>query len=60
MLASGSSDLTIKLWDTNSGVLINTLTGHNGGVLCLSFDSHNTLASGSADNTIKLWNTGSG
>ena len=30
MLASGSWDRTVRLWDTDTGTLIHTLTGHTG------------------------------
>jgi WD40 repeat protein len=32
MLASGSSDLNVKLWNPGTGALITTCTGHTGGV----------------------------
>jgi WD40 repeat protein len=60
MLASGSPDKTIKLWDKNSGVLLRTLEGHGFWVWSVAFDSTHLLASGSLDNTIKIWNKNSG
>ncbi len=57
LLASASSDSTIKLWDAN-GKLLQTLTGHSGIIYSVSFSPNGELlASGSDDNTIKLWNT---
>jgi WD40 repeat protein len=56
MLASASANGTIWLTDAEDGSLINTLVGHEQGVLSLSFSEDSTLlASGSADGTIKLW-----
>jgi len=56
ILASGSSDSTIKLWDKNTGDLLRTLNGHGDwSVLSVAFDFNNILASGSSDSTIKLW-----
>jgi len=61
ILATGSSDTTIKLWDVETGQEIRTLKGHNGHVYSASFSSDGkTLASGSEDTTIKLWNLETG
>ena len=61
MLASSSSDDTIKLWDARSGEVLRTLEGHTEGVDSVVFTPDgNTLASGSDDKTIKLWNASSG
>ena len=55
-LASGSSDRTIKIWNTTTGIIIQTLNGHSGTVRCLaSFNSGKNLISGSEDRTIKIW-----
>ena len=62
ILASGSEDSTIKLWDVTSGQLIRTLTGHTNWI-SWSVDLINngqTLVSGSQDGTIKLWNWSTG
>ena len=60
ILASGSSDNTIKIWDIKSGTCTNTLTGHNDWVNALAFDSPGILASGSDDHTIKIWDIKTG
>ncbi|KAJ8311029.1 hypothetical protein KUTeg_011413 [Tegillarca granosa] len=60
MLASGSQDRTIKLWDIKSGNLLQTLKGHDKGVWCLNFFTKNLLISGSHDGTIKVWNIKTG
>ena len=59
VLASGSDDKTIKLWDVGSRREIATLTGHSNEVLSVSFSPDGqVLASGSYE-TIKLWDVGS-
>jgi len=55
LLASGSSDNTVKLWNKNSGNQLRSLTGHTNEIYAVTFDSNGMLASGSADKTIKLW-----
>ena len=60
-LASGSDDNTIKLWNSQDGRLIRTLTGHTDRVYSVAFSPDGqTIASGSRDNTIKLWNSQDG
>ena len=55
-IASASWDTTIKLWDVESGNLINTLQGHKSGINSIAFSNDGqTLISGSEDKTIKLW-----
>ncbi|KAK3341839.1 WD40-repeat-containing domain protein [Lasiosphaeria hispida] len=57
-LASGSSDQTIKIWDTITGECVRTLTGHGNYVYSVAFSGDGSrLASGSEDQTIKIWDT---
>ncbi len=61
LLASGSWDHTIKVWDVDTGKLLQTLQGHQDLVLSIAFSPNGLLlASGSADKTIKLWNINTG
>ena len=56
LIASGSYDDTIKLWDVATKENIATLEGHDGYVTSVSFSPDSTLiASGSYDDTVKLW-----
>jgi WD40 repeat protein len=61
LLASGSGDKTIKLWEVASGSLVRSLTGHTDWVFSVVFSPDGRLlASGSGDKTIKLWEVASG
>jgi WD40 repeat protein/predicted Ser/Thr protein kinase len=56
ILATGSDDNTIKLWEVNTGQLISTLSGHSWSVVALAFTADGeTLISASCDQTVKLW-----
>jgi F-box/WD-40 domain protein MET30 len=55
IVATGSYDATIKIWDIESGKEIRTLRGHTSGVRCLQFDG-SKLISGSLDHTLRVWN----
>lgn len=59
LLATGSYDSTIKIWDIDTGEVLRTLTGHTMGVKCLRFDQ-SKLVSGSLDGTVKMWNMKTG
>jgi dipeptidyl aminopeptidase/acylaminoacyl peptidase len=61
VLATGSYDQKIKLWDVATGRELKTLSGHNGCVYGLAFrPDGKILASASADRTVKLWEVESG
>ena len=56
ILASGSADNTIKLWDVSTGKELRTLWGHSGVINSVAFSPNGKiLASGSSDMTIKSW-----
>ncbi|PYJ98399.1 MAG: hypothetical protein DME23_12140 [Verrucomicrobia bacterium] len=56
LVASGSADQTVKIWNLQTGQLVTNLVGHSGSVNCVSFSSDGiVLASGGSDHTINLW-----
>ncbi len=56
VLATASSDKTIKLWKIPSGELIGTLQGHLGNVVAVHFAGNDKyIVSGSEDMTIRKW-----
>ncbi|KAG9257166.1 WD40-repeat-containing domain protein [Emericellopsis atlantica] len=55
ILATGSYDATIKIWNIATGEVLQTLRGHTQTVRALQFDE-GKLISGSFDKTIKIWN----
>ncbi|NER46186.1 MAG: WD40 repeat domain-containing protein [Symploca sp. SIO1A3] len=65
ILASGSIDQTIKLWNLATGKLLDTLEGHSSAVLSVAFHPDGkTLAGGSnlavGDGNLKLWDVKTG
>jgi len=61
MIASGSFDKSIKVWDAGNGQLLRTLTGDADAVSSLAFSPDGKwLASGSLDRTIFIWDAATG
>eukprot|EP00124_Ichthyophonus_hoferi_P004443 Ihof_evm2s489 gene=Ihof_evmTU2s489 len=58
-VVSGSSDNTLRVWDTATSQLERVLEGHTSRIWDLSSNSSGTfVASASADKTVKIWNLG--
>ncbi|CAG7852672.1 Ribosome assembly protein 4 {ECO:0000250/UniProtKB:P25382} AltName: Full=Notchless protein homolog 1 {ECO:0000250/UniProtKB:Q9VPR4}; AltName: Full=Ribosome biogenesis factor rsa4 {ECO:0000250/UniProtKB:Q9VPR4}, partial [Serendipita indica DSM 11827] len=62
IIASCSSDATIRLWDTDTGQPLGVpLRGHQEWVKCIAFSPDGSIiASGSSDMTIRLWDADTG
>ncbi|OJJ00338.1 hypothetical protein ASPVEDRAFT_149299 [Aspergillus versicolor CBS 583.65] len=61
LLASGTDDHTVKVWDPRTGELLQTLKGHLGWVSSVSFSlDSQLLASASFDQTVKVWDAQTG
>ncbi|MCJ1469558.1 hypothetical protein MMC07_008192 [Pseudocyphellaria aurata] len=68
-IASGSSDMTVRLWDASTGAPRQypdtkeplVLKGHVDSITSLAFSPDgNTIASGSYDKTVRLWDASTG
>jgi WD40 repeat protein len=61
LIASGSRDNTVKIWDVTTGKEERTLKGHTNSVSSVAFSNDGTLiASGSSDKAVKIWNVATG
>ncbi len=61
ILASGSDDMTVCIWDVSSGRTVHVLRGHTDSVCSVAFGAgESILASGSDDCSIRLWNVSTG
>jgi len=65
LIASGSFDHTVRLWDPATGQQAgDPLTGHTDGVLAVAAvpvaDGRTLIASGSRDHTVRLWDPATG
>ena len=61
LVAAGSTDASVRVWDVTTGDLLYTLTGHGGDVEGVAFNPNGTLlVSSGSDFTAILWNMSDG
>ncbi|NJK66922.1 MAG: hypothetical protein HC786_19035 [Richelia sp. CSU_2_1] len=57
LLASGSNDKTVRLWDWQTGECVAKLPGHTDFIYGIAFSKDGQiLATGSTDSSVRLWN----
>ena len=60
LLASGSFDTSIKIWEADTGKCTRVLEGHTHAILCIIQLENGYIASGSLDKTVIVWDIKSG
>ncbi|PGH33420.1 hypothetical protein GX50_03809 [[Emmonsia] crescens] len=61
LIAFGSVDRMIRLWDWTTGILLQTFKGHSGAVWAVTFSPDGRLiTSASEDETVKFWDRNTG
>jgi WD40 repeat protein len=55
LIATCSGDRSVKIWDTVTGMCLQTFEGHTATVYSVAFHRNNLLASVSHDKTLRLW-----
>jgi eukaryotic-like serine/threonine-protein kinase len=59
LIASGSDDHTVQVWDASTGARLLLYQGHTASVAAVAWSPDGKLiASGSADSTVQVWNVG--
>jgi WD40 repeat protein len=62
-LATGGEDNTVKIWDVQTGLELQTLRGHSGEIYSVAFspdDDGRWVASAGEDSAVKVWDSHAG
>jgi WD40 repeat protein len=60
-IIQGYSDLTLRVWDAETGQELHCLRGHESSINCVTFSPDGLrIASGSEDMTVRMWGTREG
>jgi len=60
-MASGCRDMTVRLWDVETGTCLHILTEHTDEVNCVAYSPQgDQIASASDDKTIRFWDSATG
>ncbi|MEU1202829.1 caspase family protein [Streptomyces sp. NPDC005813] len=59
-LATGSFDRRARIWDSRSGKLLKTLSGHENAVTDTAFSPNGSILASTSDRTVRLWNPNTG
>jgi len=56
LIATASSDTTVRMWEAGTGKCARTLEGHSGAVSAVAFSpATRQLATASTDETARIW-----
>lgn len=53
-VVSGSRDMTLRVWNIDTGACLHVLMGHTAAVRCVQYDGR-LVVSGAYDFTVKVW-----
>ena len=56
ILASGSVDQRVRLWDLTTGQHLHTFSNHTSKISTVAFTRDDVLVTGSSDGTVFIWN----
>ena len=59
-IVSGSSDDTLRVWDSSTGQCLQILEGHKGMINCVAVLPDGRIVSGSSDDTLRVWDSSTG
>src|SRR5882762_7445745 len=60
-LVTGCRDHIVRLWDVQTGALLQVMNGHSDSITSVAYSLNGTLvASGAADRTVRVWNAATG